>query len=112
MMTPLWRMNSGKFAGYRVEDRMYSLEGDNIGYFDGKILYALNGQCIGEAYRNKWIGKRVNVGYRYGESKNQIDAISCKPREDQRNPMEIEAWEDSIFFLTGVLGLQKRRWDN
>lgn len=111
-MTPLWRMNSGKFAGYRVEDSMYSPEGDNIGYFDGRILYALNGQCIGEAYRNKWIGKRVNVGYRFGESKDQLKAISCDSKEDQENPMEIEAWEDSIFFLTGVLGLQKRRWDN
>jgi hypothetical protein len=111
-MKPLWRMNSGKFAGYRVEDRMYSPEGDNIGYFDGRILYTLNGQCIGEAYLNKWVGKRVNIGYRYGESKDQLESINCKPKEDQENPMEIEAWEDSIFFLTGVLGLQKRRWDN
>lgn len=111
-MTPLWRMYSGKFAGFRVKDRMYNTQGENIGYFDDTKLYALNGQCIGEVYRNKWIGKRVNVGYRYGKPSEVAAPESCEPQDDQENPLKIEAWEDSIFFLKGKLGLKKRIWDN
>jgi len=111
-MTPLWRMFSGKFAGIRIKDRMYNTRGDNIGYFDGSILYALNGQCIGEVYRNQWIGKRVNVGYRYGKQLEAAAPESCAPHESQEDPLKIEAWEDSIFFVEGKLGLEKRIWDN
>ena len=111
-MTPLWRMYSGKFAGCRVKDRMYDVEGNNIGYFDDQTLYALNGQCIGEVYRNKWIGKRVNVGYRYGKQSTAVASMTFDPQDDQENPLKIEAWEDSIFFKAARLGLQKRIWDN
>ena len=82
-MTPLWRMNSGRFAGFRVKDRMYNTQGDNIGYFDDTILYALNGQCVGEVYRNKWIGKRVYVGYRYGKPSAASPPVPCEPHDDQ-----------------------------
>ena len=105
-------MYSGRFAGCRVKDRMYDSQGQNIGYFDDGLLYALNGQCIGEVYQNKWIGKRVNVGYRYGKTKTAAAAITCKPHGDREHPLKIEAWEDSIFFKKGRLGLQKRIWDN
>jgi hypothetical protein len=111
-MTPLWRMYSGHFAGFRVKDKMYNTQGGNIGYFDGTILYALNGQCIGEVYRNKWIGKRVNVGYRYGKPSEATEPVICKSHDDQEDPLKIEAWEDSIFFVNGRLGLEKRLWDN
>ena len=111
-MTPLWRMFSGRFAGCRVNDDMYDVQGNHIGYFEGTILYALNGQCIGEVYRNKWIGIRVNVGYRYGKPKRAAATKAFKPHDDQPHPLGIEAWEDSIFFIKGRLGLQKRIWDN
>lgn len=111
-MTPLWRMYSGKYAGFRVKDRMYNPKGENIGYFDDAILYALNGQCIGEVYRSKWIGKRVNVGYPYGKPKKAAAPESCKPQSGQKKPLKIEAWEDSIFFPKETLGLSKRIWDN
>ncbi len=91
---------------------MYDVYGNNIGYFDDKILYTLNGQCIGEVFRNRWIGKRVNVGYRFGEHRDAIDPVTFQREDDQETPIKIEAWEDSIFFLTGSLGLQKRIWDN
>ena len=111
-MTSLWRMFSGRFAGCRVKDKMYDIEGNHIGYFDDTILYALNGQCIGEVYRNRWIGKRVNVGYKYGKPSKAADPITFEPRAHEEHPLKIEAWEDSIFFMRGRLGLQKRIWDN
>ena len=111
-MTSLWRMFSGRFAGCRVKDKMYDIEGNHIGYFDDTILYALKGQCIGEVYRNRWIGKRVNVGYKYGKPSKAADPITCESHADQEHPLKIEAWEDSIFFIKGRLGLQKRIWDN
>ncbi len=111
-MIPLWRMYSGRFAGYRVEENMHDIHGNNIGYFDGRILYALNGQCIGEVYRGQWIGKRVNVGYPFGNPRESKAPVDCEPLNDQERPLKIEAWEDSAFFLTGRLGLQKRIWDN
>jgi hypothetical protein len=111
-MIPLWRVYSGKFAGCRIEDKMYDTRGQNIGYFEDTMLYALNGQCVGEVYRKKWIGKRVNVGYRYGKARKAADSVTCESHEDQEHPPRIEAWEDSIFFIKGMLGLQKRIWDN
>lgn len=105
-------MFSGKFAGYRANDRMYDPQGNNIGYFDGKLLYTLNGQCIGEVYRNRWIGKRVNVCYRFGGPQDAVESLSIKPEDDQERPLMIEAWEDCVFFLKEKLGLQKRIWDN
>jgi len=111
-MKPLWRMYSGRFAGFRVNDKMYNSQGNNIGYFDDTILYALNGQCIGEVYRNKWIGKRVNIGYKYGKPSKATAPLTCVSHDDHEDPLRIEAWEDSIFFLNGKLGLEKRIWDN
>lgn len=105
-------MFSGKFAGFRKDDRMYDPRGENIGYFDGAVLYALNGQCIGEVYRGKWVGKRVNVGYPFGKPRKAAAPESGAPQKSLRNPMKIEAWEDPIYFLKGTLGLGKKIWDN
>ena len=46
-MTPLWKMRSGKFAGFRLNDGLYDPQGKKIGYFDDHIAYALSGKGIG-----------------------------------------------------------------
>ena len=47
-MTPLWKMRSGKFAGFRLNDGLYDPQGESIGYFDDHIAYALglNGDYV------------------------------------------------------------------
>jgi len=108
---PLWRMYSGIFAGYRSEDRMFDASGRDIGYFDGRLLFSLMGQCIGEMYDGKWIGKRVNVGYPFGSCRDAGDPIACVQQEDC-DPLRIEGWEDSPYFLSGKLGVGRQPWDN
>jgi hypothetical protein len=110
-MTPLWRMSSGKFAGYRSGDEMYDANGRQVGHFDGRILFSLNGQCIGEVYGREWIGKRVHVGYPSDGTREASGPIECASQGD-REPMTVEGWEDSPFFLFGTLGLGTRMWDN
>lgn len=57
-MQPLWKIRSGKFAGWRIDDALYDAKGKNVGYFDGDIAFSNDrGQYIGEIYNEDWIGR-------------------------------------------------------
>lgn len=59
-MDPLWKINSGEFAGWRQGDDLYNAAGKHIGYFLGDVAYALNGKYIGEIIDGEWLGRHAN----------------------------------------------------
>ena len=95
-MTPLWKMRSGKFAGFRLNDALFDPQGEHIGYFDDRIAYDLSGECIGETYQGEWIGLRVFVMYPMGRSIERHDRQDVETHPD-RSGRPIEGWEDPRF---------------
>ena len=95
-MTPLWKMRSGKFAGFRLNEGLYDPQGENIGYFDDHIAYALSGECMGETYQDEWIGLRVFIMYPVGHSHEGYDRLDVETLPD-RSGRPIEGWEDPRF---------------
>jgi hypothetical protein len=57
-MTPVWRIRSGRFAGWYSNDALYDDLGQHIGYMAGTAAYSLTGKYLGEIHRAEWIGKR------------------------------------------------------
>jgi hypothetical protein len=89
-------MRSGEFAGFRLNDALYDPQGENIGYFDDNMAYALSGECIGETYQDEWIGLRVFIMYPVARSHERYDSLDVETRPD-RNGRPIEGWEDPRF---------------
>lgn len=62
-MKPLWKLRSGKFAGWNSNGQLYDADGNHIGYFDDRVAIDCNGRVVGEMYDDKFIGYRTNVMY-------------------------------------------------
>lgn len=82
-MDPLWKLNSGKFAGWRVGEHFYDAQGVNRGFFRGDVLYALNGEYLADVQDGEWLGRQRNrklprVGAR--ESRGSVRSV---PRADR-----------------------------
>ena len=60
-MGPLWKIRSGRFAGWKDGDLLYDSDGENVGFFDGEIAFSIRGDYIGELYNDQTIGKRQNI---------------------------------------------------
>ena len=72
-MIPLWRLRSGRFAGWKADDdQFYNAEGKHLGYLIGEIVYTNDGCAVGEVYGDQWIGRR--------------SAVSRQPRRRQGYP--------------------------
>jgi hypothetical protein len=66
-MKPLWRIRSGRFAGWRTEDdQLYGADGTHLGYFVDGIAYSNDGRAIGELYGESRLGQREDVVYPTG----------------------------------------------
>lgn len=56
-MTPVWKIRSGKFAGWYSNDALYDAEGRYVGFLAGTTAYSLSGQYLGEIHDVDWIGR-------------------------------------------------------
>jgi hypothetical protein len=95
-MEPLWRIQSGKFAGWRSNDRLYNAKGKNVGFFDKEVAYSLNGRYIGEIYRDVWIGKKSAIIHSTHGAHAPYADIALAPYAN-RAGIAIAGWEDSEF---------------
>lgn len=95
-MQPLWKICSGKFAGWRRNDALYDAEGNNVGFFDGDIAFSLEGKYIGEIYRDDWIGKKTNVSRPIRGARAGYAGIALAPYAN-RAGLAIAGWEDPDF---------------
>ncbi len=94
-MTPLWKIDSGLFAGWHTNDAFYDAEGQHIGYLAGHVAYRLDGRPFGEIYMGEWIGARPQMTYPDGEAKPQHEAVA-HARLENRPGLEIDGWTDPI----------------
>jgi len=93
-MKPLWKIRSGKYAGWRSNgDLLYNAQGDNVGYFDGNNCYSLDGHNIGEIYRDDWIGKKASVIRPIKGSRASYASIARAPYAN-RAGLAIAGWDD------------------
>jgi 4-fold beta-flower domain-containing protein len=95
-MTPLWKIRSGTFAGYRSGDALYDADGKNVGYFIGDVAYALNGDCLGEIYDKDWIGNRSGVMHGCSGSRVGYAGIAAG-RYANRGGIALAGWSDPKF---------------
>ena len=96
-MKPLWKIRSGEFAGWKINDALYNSDGENIGYFIDDLAYSLSGQCIAEIYLSDWIGTR-NVIYPIGSPRAGFAGIAA-PAYSGRVGLSIGGWQDPDFSL-------------
>jgi hypothetical protein len=95
-MKPLWKISSGRFAGYRNDDVLYDAKGNNVGYFRDKVAYSLNGHYLGEMYDDDYIGKRTGGGASISSSKVGRVGIARVAHAD-RAGRAIAGWDDPDF---------------
>jgi hypothetical protein len=95
-MKPLWKISSGRFAGYRDGDVLYDANGNNIGYFQNEVAYYLNGNYLGEIYNEDYIGKRAGAGASIGSSRVGCVGIARAAHVD-RVGQAMAGWDDPDF---------------
>ena len=96
-MKPLWRLRSGRFAGWRTEDeQLYDTDGAHLGYFVNEIAYRNDGRAIGEIYGERYLGKRETVVYPTGTRQAARRAMDVAGMRD-RDGMALAGWSDTDF---------------
>ena len=95
-MKPLWKLRSGKFAGWQKEAALYDATGKHVGYFVGEFAYTLNGQYLGELYSPGWIGKRTHGAPPPQGAKVGYAPIASRPQVD-RIGRAVDRWDDPEF---------------
>lgn len=91
---PIWKISSGKFAGWRIVNNLYDSNGINIGFFDGDIAYLLDGTYAGEFFDSDGhFGFRVDVDRPSKSSKPRGGDCSKGTLKD-RPGKSIKGWED------------------
>jgi hypothetical protein len=61
--TPLWKVRSGKWAGWNMDGSIFNTEGKNIGHAIENRIFSLDGKCIGEMFDDRYVGLRDGVTY-------------------------------------------------
>ena len=97
-MTPLYKIPSGDFAGWRNEStgRLYDKDGNNVGYFKGVIAYSLSGYYIGEITMSDYIGKKTAMSYPLQSSLVPYVNVALAPFAD-RPGMSLAGWDEPDF---------------
>ena len=93
-MMPLWKLRSGRFAGWRTSDgELYNAAGKHVGYFVDQIAYTNNGHAVGELYGDQWIGRRKTVIYPTGRQQAELSGKAPAPLAD-RPGAPLGGWTD------------------
>ncbi len=93
-MKPLWRLQSGRFVGWRTDDgQLYDADGDHIGYFVDDVAYSSDGRAVGEVYGDRWLGKHETVVYPTGTQQSARESRGAAGLAD-RQGMALAGWTD------------------
>jgi hypothetical protein len=93
-MIPLWRLRSGRFAGWKADDdQFYNAEGKHIGYLIGEIAYTNDGCAVGEVYGDQWIGRSKTVIYPTGRQQAELSSKAAARLAD-RAGLPLAGWAD------------------
>ena len=93
-MTPLWRLRSGRFVGWRTRDgQLYNAAGKHIGYMVREIAYTNDGHAIGELYGERRLGRRKTVIYPAGRRQASQSAKASAGLTDTTG-IPLAGWTD------------------
>ena len=90
---PLWKMESGEFAGWRQGDQLYDAKGAHIGRFQGDVAYSLKGKYIGEILEGDWLAQHAHRSKPAISARESKGSIHSTPRA-QRSGRPSKIWKD------------------
>lgn len=93
----LWKVESGAFAGWQDDDRLYDAQGCHVGHFEGDTAYSTEGEYLGEIYRDDWIGSTEDIEHPTGSVECSLDSITAAPLPDRQGLEIEEGWSDPAF---------------
>ncbi len=95
-MTPIWKINSGKFAGWYSNESLYDARGIQIGFLAGNSAYTLGGEYLGEIHEAQWIGRPVGVHRNQPPALVKAENVAHAPLPD-RQGLALAEWSDPGF---------------
>lgn len=95
-MKPLWRLRSGRFAGWNRNGQLFDSAGKHVGYFRGDLAIGRNGRVVGKMYNDKFIGYRLGIAYSIHSCGGSYAGIAAAPYAGYCG-MAIAGWEDPHF---------------
>lgn len=95
-MTPVWKVRSGKFAGWYSNDALYDERGRYIGFLAGTVAYSTDGRYLGEIHEAEWIGRAPGVHPDHQGSHPRGDNLAHAPLAD-RPGRSLAGWEDPEY---------------
>jgi hypothetical protein len=96
MQQPLWKIRTGKFAGWNIDNSVYDVTGKNIGPVANGRVFSVDGGCVGEIYDNRFVGKRLSATYPRNVRTMAYASIGIIHMEDTTG-LAIEGWVDPDF---------------
>lgn len=95
-MTPIWKIKSGKFAGWYSNDALYDARGKHIGCLAGACAYSLSGQYLGEIHDAQWIGRPMGVHRNHASALVKAENVAHAALAD-REGLDLTDWVDPDF---------------
>jgi hypothetical protein len=90
---PLWKIESGEFAGWRQGDELYDAKGKHVGYFRDDVAYHLSGEYIGEIIEDEYLGEHAHRTPPRAGARESRGAIRSTPRA-RRSGRRSRMWND------------------
>ena len=95
-MTPVWKIKSGKFAGWYSNDALYSADGHYLGFLAGSTAYSLAGDYLGEIHAVDWIGRSPGNHARHPTNHRPGENVAHARLADRPGLGE-SGWDDPAY---------------
>ncbi|HVX11356.1 MAG TPA: hypothetical protein VHC22_09265 [Pirellulales bacterium] len=95
-MTPVWKVRSGKFAGWYSNDALYDRGGRWLGFLAGAVAYTGDGRYLGEIHQAEWIGRSPGEHVPYLGPHMQGENVAHAPLAD-RQGLDLPGWDDPSY---------------
>jgi hypothetical protein len=95
-MLPLWKLVSGRFAGWRIGDALFDPSGRPIGFFVDDVAFSQSGDYVGELYDTERIGRKT-TSFTVTAPRKVVPAANVPPAPPDRGPQSSRGWDDPLF---------------
>lgn len=96
MQQPIWKIQSGEFAGWNIDDSVYDANGNNVGPVCNSLIYSCDGRCVGEFYNDTFVGKQTSKSYPKGASYAAYASIAIAHMSATAG-ISVSGWVDPDF---------------
>ncbi len=95
-MIPVWKVRSGKFAGWYSNDALYDRCGRWLGFLAGTVAYTGDGRYLGEIHEAEWIGRSPGEHAAYLGPHMRGENVAHAPLAD-RPGLDLPGWDDPSY---------------